>query len=185
MEWLPREMPLSFRSAICFISITTHLNTLKYVRSICFGCDLDTPNRWLSIWWLHTSSLVGDKRASMGGWITRSLNAQLLMQGLKWRSRSKSSEFKALLFGVESKTRFSWVVVWLAIEYALLVLGWRFKDRHGIIWDEEECGGVALVGEDQRLQGCMSGWFLHCVIWLNATDMVWIVFRGHLWWWWS
>ena len=42
-------MPLSSGSAVCFISITTHLNTKKYIGSLCFGCHSDTPNMWLLI----------------------------------------------------------------------------------------------------------------------------------------
>jgi hypothetical protein len=58
------------------------------------------------------------------------------------------------MFGVGSRTRFRWVVVILAIEFALLILEWRFGDQPGIIWGKEKCGGVveattATAGEDQ------------------------------------
>ena len=64
------------------------------------------------------------------------------------------------MFGVESRTRFRWVVVCLAAEFALLIMGWRFKDQLGIIWGEEECGGVAVATttttwDNQKLQRCL------------------------------
>ena len=59
------------------------------------------------------------------------------------------------MFGVESKTRFKWVVAWLPVESAMLVLGWRLGDQHEIIWGEEECGGVATTTT-------------HCALWFHA-----------------
>ena len=82
-------MSLSSKSAICFIFITTHLNTEKYVRSICFGCHSDTPYRWLPI--QSTSHYYGtNMQASRGVWINTSLNAQLLMQELNMGIESMS-----------------------------------------------------------------------------------------------
>ena len=58
------------------------------------------------------------------------------------------------MFGVDSRTRFRWVVVCLDAKSALLVLGWRFEDQLGIISGKEECDRVT-TRENQQLQGCL------------------------------